>query len=74
MVAALLSRMTPDVGVKLALSLQRCIARANEVSREFRCVQHVNFDVQQMAYYVSDWYNCDSTVYSVQDGKVLGGN
>lgn len=52
---------------------------AKNTSKKEQCVQHVNcrFKSQssgiptEVEYYVSDWYNCDSTVASYGNGFKL---
>jgi len=34
------------------------------------CVQHVNKTIQGI-YYVSDWFNCDSTIASYVNGEQI---
>lgn len=43
-------------------------AEAKRISKEEHCVQHVNYNVKTGTYYVSDWFNCDSTVASYDCG------
>lgn len=33
--------------------------------------QHVNYSVQSDYYYVSDWYDCDSTIASYYNGQQI---
>ena len=55
--------------------------QAREISEKEGCVQHVNIQMNirnfnddgpaDFSYYVSDWYNCDSTVASYENGFKL---
>lgn len=50
--------------------------QARETSEKESCVQHVNIQMnvrgtEDFSYYVSDWYNCDSTVASFENGFKL---
>jgi hypothetical protein len=45
------------------------MAKAKELSIEFRCVQHV-CTTDGVTWYVSDWYG-DDTVYSFENGRQL---
>jgi len=45
-------------------------AEAHRISKEERVVQHVN-KKQDGTYYVSDWYDSDSTVISFSNGFIL---
>lgn len=55
------------------MTKQEAIARATQQSIEHRCVQHVSVAEGPFtdAYYVSDWYDDDSTVFSIENGREL---
>jgi len=46
------------------------MAQALALSVEFHCVQHVN-TTDGIHWYVSDWFDVDSTVYSFENGRQL---
>ena len=49
------------------MSREEAKAKALENSKE-GYAQHVNHQVKSDDYYVSDWYNCDSTTDSYENG------
>lgn len=50
------------------MTLDQAILRAQEISKEYQCGQHVNYNVTGGYFYVSDWYDCDSTVATFSCG------
>ena len=53
-------------------------AKAQEISSLEGCVQHVNLmesiiysGIQQVTYYVSDWYDCNETELSYENGQLI---
>lgn len=52
--------------------------KAQKISALEACVQHVNLlesiiysGIMQITYRVSDWYDCDSTELSYENGELL---
>jgi hypothetical protein len=52
------------------MTKEEAIQEAREQSLD-GCTYHVNYRVRHDDYYVSDWYDCDCTVASLQDGERL---
>ena len=65
----------------MAISYSEALALAQSISLTKQCGQHVNFRFKQVVdggkgivegyFYVSDWYDVDSTVYSFNNGVSL---
>ena len=51
------------------MTLSEALNKAQSISEQYQCGQHVNFNVPNQYYYVSDWYDCDSTVATFSNGK-----
>ena len=59
------------------MTLTEAKEKAQQLSLEFQCGQHVNAnyrftvgeDMIGVSYYVSDWFNADSTVITYSNGK-----
>jgi hypothetical protein len=45
------------------------LQKAQQVSKEHRCVQHVE-RTEDGGYRISDWYDCDNTVASYENGRL----
>jgi hypothetical protein len=50
--------------------LARMHQKAAQVSKEHRCVQHIERDPETGDYRLSDWYDCDNTVASYENGRL----
>jgi hypothetical protein len=44
--------------------------KAAQVSKDHRCVQHIERDPETGDYRLSDWYDCDNTVASYENGRL----
>lgn len=61
------------------MTYKEILALAESISRDSECGQHVNFrltsiidkedNIVKGEFYVSDWFDCDSTVASFDSGK-----
>jgi hypothetical protein len=61
------------------MTYNKALAIAESISRDNDCGQHVNFRLTSIVdgdegivkgtFYVSDWFDCDSTVASFDSGK-----
>lgn len=54
-----------------AAELKAAHDRAQKISDEYQCSQHVNRRGVDGSLYVSDWYDCDSTIASYSSGRRL---
>jgi hypothetical protein len=52
------------------MTKEEAIAEAREQSLD-GCGYHVNYNVRGNYYYVSDWYDCDSTVATLSKGELV---
>jgi len=53
-------------------------AKAQEISKLENCVQHIELTMieefnglRRLTYSISDWYDCDKTELSYQNGEIL---
>jgi hypothetical protein len=63
------------------MTYKEILALAESISRDSECGQHVNFRLTSIVdgdegivkgtFYVSDWFDCDSTVASFDCGRQL---
>ena len=51
------------------MTLEQAKQHAQQQSAIHQCGQHVNYNAPGNYYYVSDWYDCDSTVATYSFGK-----
>ena len=51
------------------MTKEEAIAKAKEGSAD-NVIQHVNYTVKGDCFYVSDWFDCDSTVESYVNGEL----
>lgn len=63
-----------DVDSELLDNIGPALIRAQTVSKDERCVQHVNKSKDTGNYYVSDWYDYEETVASFNNGRLSDSN
>jgi len=59
--------MGEEAGSEVPSSMHQ---KAAQVSKEHRCVQHIERDPETGEYRLSDWYDCDNTVASYENGRL----
>lgn len=47
---------------------EEAVTNAIEHSKFYECCVHINYNAQRNTFYLSDWYDCDSTIATYTNG------